>query len=89
MRVNTILISDIHLGSDLARQRDLVNTLRAHLYDQLVIIGDLFDDMNLERLNSDHFELVNYLREIGDHAKVVWVEGNHDYRMIKRYSEIK
>jgi UDP-2,3-diacylglucosamine pyrophosphatase LpxH len=88
MRVNTILISDIHLGSDLARPRDLINTLRAHLYDQLVIIGDLFDDMNLERLNSDHFELINYLREIGTHSKVVWVEGNHDYKMIKRYSEI-
>lgn len=88
MRVNTILISDIHLGSDLARSRDLIDTLRSHFYDQLVIVGDLFDDMNLERLNSEHLELIEFLREISKYHKVVWVEGNHDHRMIRRFSEI-
>jgi UDP-2,3-diacylglucosamine pyrophosphatase LpxH len=88
LKVDTILISDIHLGSDLARPRDLINILHSHLYVQLVIVGDLFDDMNLERLNSEHLELINFLREVSKSHKVVWVEGNHDHKMIRGFSEI-
>jgi len=88
LRADTILISDIHLGSDLCRSKDLIKTLGNSIFDQLIILGDLFDDMNLERLKTEHYELINFLREISRNNNVIWVEGNHDYKLNREFSDI-
>ena len=82
----TLLISDIHLGSDLSRPDALLATLKQHVFQRLILLGDILDDMNFGRLPATHWELLAYLRTLCEAERdieVVWVEGNHD-RLLSR-----
>ena len=77
----TLLISDIHLGSDLSRPDALLATLKQYTFRRLILLGDILDDMNFHRLPANHWELLAYLRTLCEperNIEVVWVEGNHD-----------
>lgn len=80
---DAIVISDIHLGSNLS-QTDLLHEFLHEINKEiiktknLVINGDLFDSMNLNRLNKGHWQILSDIRKISDHVKVVVNLGNHD-----------
>lgn len=88
MRIHTLIVSDVHLGSVLSRSKDLMHILSSLTFDQLIILGDLFDDMNLNRLNREQLKLINFVRKLSNNTRVVWVEGNHDSKLIKDFPEI-
>lgn len=77
-----IIISDLHLGSDVCQAKLLeefliwaVNHCRV-----LVINGDIFDDLNFKRLTKRHFACLKVIRRNSDRDDfhLVWVRGNHD-----------
>lgn len=77
-----IVISDLHLGSDVCQAKLLeefliwaVNHCRI-----LVINGDIFDDLNFKRLTKRHFACLKVIRRNSDRNDfhLVWVRGNHD-----------
>ncbi len=77
-----IVISDLHLGSDVCQARLLEEFLtwaveRCH---ELVINGDIFDDLNFKRLTKRHFACLKIIRRNSDRDdfRLVWVRGNHD-----------
>lgn len=76
-----IIISDIHLGSKLS-QTDMLNTFLKNIsFDRLIINGDVFDSINMKRLNKHHWKVLSALRKITDKGKgreVIWIRGNHD-----------
>ncbi len=79
--VNTIIISDIHLGSDVSRSSRLLALLRAHTYQRLILNGDVFDDLNFKRLSKTDWKFLSYIRKMSNprrQIEVVWVVGNHD-----------
>ncbi|MEY3386447.1 MAG: hypothetical protein RIR53_1258 [Bacteroidota bacterium] len=79
--VDTILVSDLHLGSDVARSRALVMMLKTHSYKRLVLNGDVFDDLNFKRLTKDDWKVLSLLRRLSNPRRgieVVWIVGNHD-----------
>lgn len=79
--VNTIIISDIHLGSEVARPKQLRKMLHGYSYERLILLGDIFDDLNFKRLKKEHWNLLSYIRKLskpGKNPEVIWVEGNHD-----------
>ncbi|HBB25653.1 MAG TPA: UDP-2,3-diacylglucosamine diphosphatase [Bacteroidetes bacterium] len=79
--VDTIIISDLHLGSDVARSKALVLMLKTHTYRRLVLNGDVFDDLNFKRLTKDDWKVLSLLRRLSNPRRgieVVWVVGNHD-----------
>ncbi|MFN5876361.1 MAG: hypothetical protein ACK45E_08790, partial [Ignavibacteria bacterium] len=41
--VDTLIVSDIHLGSDVSRAKPLVQLLRTHTFKRLILNGDVFD----------------------------------------------
>jgi UDP-2,3-diacylglucosamine pyrophosphatase LpxH len=75
---DTILVSDVHLGSALSRAEELKEFLQRIRVQQLILAGDIFDDLNFHRLHRSHWETLGQIRKMSDHCKVVWVRGNHD-----------
>jgi UDP-2,3-diacylglucosamine pyrophosphatase LpxH len=77
-----LVISDLHLGSDVCQAKLLEEFLLwavAHC-DQLVMNGDIFDDLNFKRLTKRHFACLKIIRRNSDRDDfhLVWVRGNHD-----------
>jgi len=78
---DTLLLSDIHLGSDISRARDALTLLKSCSYRRLILLGDIFSDLNFGRLNGEHWKFLSYIRKLSNRKReieVVWVEGNHD-----------
>jgi UDP-2,3-diacylglucosamine pyrophosphatase LpxH len=79
--VDTIIVSDIHLGSDVSRSRRLLQLLRGHTYRRLILNGDVFDDLNFRRMSKQDWKFLSYVRKMSSPRRgieVVWVVGNHD-----------
>lgn len=79
--VDTLLVSDIHLGSAVSRAHDLLAELKKHSFRRLILLGDVFDNLNFKRLRDDHWELLSYIRDLTEPevgVEVVWILGNHD-----------
>lgn len=81
MTCETLIVSDVHLGSQVSLAGDLLHLLKHSRFKRLILLGDIFQDLNFSRLTSDHWKLVSYLRKLSNPKRgveVVWVEGNHD-----------
>ena len=76
------MISDLHLGSDVCQAKLLEEFLiwAVEHCDELVINGDVFDDLNFKRLTKRHFACLKVIRRNTDRDdfRLVWVRGNHD-----------
>ena len=76
------MISDLHLGSDVCQAKLLEEFLiwAVEHCRELVINGDIFDDLNFKRLTKRHFACLKVIRRNTDRddIRVVWVRGNHD-----------
>jgi UDP-2,3-diacylglucosamine pyrophosphatase LpxH len=77
-----IVISDLHLGSDVCQAKLLEEFLiwAVERCRELVINGDIFDDLNFKRLTKRHFACLKVIRRNSDREdfRLVWVRGNHD-----------
>ncbi len=83
-RADTIIISDIHLGSPLSRIKLLTDTLKTWRFNRLIILGDLMASSNIGRLIPDEWKLLKLISKyVNDGVEVIWVEGNHDIGAIQ------
>jgi UDP-2,3-diacylglucosamine pyrophosphatase LpxH len=77
-----IVISDLHLGSDMCQAKLLEEflTWAATRTKVLVINGDVFDDLNFKRLTKRHFACLKVIRRNSDRDdfRLIWIRGNHD-----------
>lgn len=80
---NTLIVSDIHLGSPKSRADRLTHVLNNWSFEKLIILGDLFDNYNLKNLSLKHWELIKHLSKMSDHKEIIWIEGNHDEDFLK------
>lgn len=78
--MRTLVISDIHLASEVCKAKTLRKFLEKNGkdFDRIIILGDLFDHANFNRLKGKHWDLLDELRHLSKDKEVVWVEGNHD-----------
>lgn len=78
---DTLIISDLHLGSELSRAGEALDLLRSVRFGRLILLGDIFSDLNFRRLTREHWQFLSYIRKLSNpkrKVEVVWVEGNHD-----------
>lgn len=78
--MKTIIISDLHLGSDICQAKELESFLD-HIEkrcDRLILNGDVFDSIDFRRLKKHHWNVLSQLRRVSDKIEVIWVCGNHD-----------
>ena len=78
---DTLIISDVHLGSEISRAKDALFLLKSANFRRLILLGDIFNDLNFRRLKKEHWQFLSYVRKLSNpkrNVEVVWVEGNHD-----------
>jgi len=78
---DTLILSDLHLGSECSRAAEATQVLKEHRFRRLILLGDIFADLNFRRLTKQHWKFLGYIRKLSNpkrNVEVVWVEGNHD-----------
>jgi UDP-2,3-diacylglucosamine pyrophosphatase LpxH len=75
--MNTILVSDIHLGARNNRTDLLAELLRSD-FDRLILNGDTVDCMDFRRFRPRDWRIVHQLQLIARERDLVLVRGNHD-----------
>ncbi|GJQ43857.1 MAG: UDP-2,3-diacylglucosamine hydrolase [Ignavibacteriaceae bacterium] len=82
----TIIISDLHLGAPISQVKQLTPKLEAKLetgqVKRLILNGDIFQDLNFERLTKHHWKFISLIRKWSDKIEIIWIFGNHDAGII-------
>jgi UDP-2,3-diacylglucosamine pyrophosphatase LpxH len=79
---DTVIVSDLHLGSEVSRAKAALQMLKSVSFRRLILLGDIFCDLNFRRLKKEHWQFLSFIRKLSNPKRgveVVWVEGNHDY----------
>jgi UDP-2,3-diacylglucosamine pyrophosphatase LpxH len=79
--IDTMIVSDIHLGSDVSRSAELLKVLKGFRFRRLILNGDVFDDLNFTRLSKEDWKFLSHIRKLSNPKRgceVIWVAGNHD-----------
>ena len=80
--MDAIIISDIHLGSDVCQAKLLIEFLekidKEKIANKLIINGDLFDSWDFRRLKKYHWKVLSKIRKISGRIDVTLLLGNHD-----------
>jgi UDP-2,3-diacylglucosamine pyrophosphatase LpxH len=66
----------------MSRAREALRVLQNTCYRRLILLGDIFADLNFGRLKKEHWKFLGYIRKLSNpkrKVEVVWVEGNHDH----------
>jgi len=52
---DTLILSDLHLGSETSRAGDALRLLKENRFRRLILLGDIFADLNFGRLTKQHW----------------------------------
>ncbi len=88
---DTLILSDLHLGSDVSRADDARALLETVDFRQLILLGDIFSDLDFRRLTSEHWDFLSCIRRLSNpkrRRRIIWVEGNHDHGLSKVMSHL-
>ena len=88
---DTIILSDLHLGSEVSRAPAALRMLKSASFNRLILLGDIFSDLNFGRLKKEHWQFLGYIRKLSNpkrEIEVVWVEGNHDHGLSQVMSHL-
>jgi UDP-2,3-diacylglucosamine pyrophosphatase LpxH len=88
---DTLILSDLHLGAEMSRAREALRVLEENCYRRLILLGDIFADLNFGRLKKEHWKFLGFIRKLSNpkrNVEVVWVEGNHDHGLTEIMSHL-
>jgi UDP-2,3-diacylglucosamine pyrophosphatase LpxH len=88
---NTLILSDLHLGAETSHAREATQVLKASRFRRLILLGDIFADLNFARLTKEHWKFLGYIRKLSNpkrNIEVIWVEGNHDHGLANIMSHL-
>ena len=88
---NTLILSDLHLGAETSHAREATDLLKKTRFQRLILLGDIFADLNFARLTKDHWKFLGHIRKLSNPKRcieVVWVEGNHDHGLANIMSHL-
>jgi UDP-2,3-diacylglucosamine pyrophosphatase LpxH len=88
---DTLILSDLHLGAEMSRAREALRVLQENQYRRLILLGDIFADLNFGRLKKEHWKFLGFIRKLSNpkrKVEVVWVEGNHDHGLSEIMSHL-
>ncbi len=88
---NTLILSDLHLGAETSHAREATRVLKENRFQRLILLGDIFADLNFARLTKEHWKFLGYIRKLSNpkrNVEIVWVEGNHDHGLTNIMSHL-
>ncbi len=78
----TLFISDVHLGSKAAKTDYLLDFLRLHDADTIILVGDIVDGWRLKRSwywpQPCNDVVQKLLRKARKGTRIIYIPGNHD-----------
>lgn len=79
----TIVLSDIHLGTKTSKAKEVVNFLKHHKCETLILNGDIIDGWQLRKNGKWKKQHSNFFKHIigltsKKKCKIVYIRGNHD-----------
>lgn len=81
-RYRTLFISDVHLGSKAAKTDYLLDFLRFHDADTIILVGDIVDGWRLKRSwywpQPCNDVVQKILRKARKGTRIIYIPGNHD-----------
>lgn len=77
-KTHTLIISDLHLGSEVSQPKKVLAVLQSYSFRKLILLGDIFESLDFRNLSKECWDLLNYIGDISQDKKVRWVIGNHD-----------
>jgi UDP-2,3-diacylglucosamine pyrophosphatase LpxH len=82
IRVRTLFLSDLHLGTKGCQAESLLRFLRAYDADTIYLVGDIVDGWRLRSgwyWPQSHNDVVQkLLRKVRKGARLIYIPGNHD-----------
>jgi len=78
IKIDTLIISDLHLGDRHTRCQEILELLNKYDYKKLILNGDILNGLRLQRLHTGHWKILSKLRRLSKNREVIWVHGNHD-----------
>lgn len=82
MKYNTVILSDLHLGSKASRRDDIIKFLDNVKTNTLILNGDIIDGWALKRgskwTKKDTKIIRKLLKMSETDTEVIWLRGNHD-----------
>ena len=83
MEFKTVFVSDIHLGTEDSKVKEVIDFLKHCKFDKLVLNGDIIDGWALKRggtWKKSHSKFVRYIFKLmeTDGIEVIYLRGNHD-----------
>ncbi len=88
---DTLILSDLHLGSEVSLAESATRMLKETRFRRLILLGDIFSDLNFRRLTKEHWKFLSHIRKLSNPKRgieVVWVEGNHDQGLTEVMSHL-
>src|SRR5882672_7152085 len=88
---DTVIISDLHLGSEVSQAGAALAFLQSVRFKRLILLGDIFADLNFARLTKEHWKFLGHIRKLSNpkrNIEIVWVEGNHDHGLTNIMSHL-
>ena len=88
---DTLILSDLHLGAETSHAREATRVLKENRFRRLILLGDIFADLNFARLSKEHWKFLGYIRKLSNPKRkieIVWVEGNHDHGLTNIMSHL-
>lgn len=79
-KVKSLFVSDFHLGNKKSQPRKILKLLNEIEFENLFLIGDIFDITNGGRWNKLHYLVVRRIAE--SKANIFYFTGNHDFHMM-------
>lgn len=87
-KTHTLIISDFHMGSKVSRSKQAAELLSNFQFKKLILLGDIFENLNFKRLSDDDWKLISVISKLSKTTKVRWVEGNHDKGLADMFSAL-
>jgi len=88
---DTVIMSDLHLGSEVSQAGAALAFLQSVRFKRLILLGDIFADLNFRRLTKEHWKFLGHIRKLSNprhEIEVIWVEGNHDHGLTEVMSHL-
>ena len=87
--IDTLYLSDVHLGSKGCNAKEVLKTLKNYNAKTLVLVGDFIDGWLLQRRMywpQSHNNVIQYVLKLSKKGtKVIYITGNHD-EFLRSYS---
>lgn len=81
MIYNSVWVSDLHLGTNISKAKELHNFLKENTFNNIFLVGDIIDMQQMKKKlfwKKSHNKVIQLLLKLSKTYNVYFIAGNHD-----------